>query len=211
MRDARRTQWAGTCQRASLSPMCLLVRPRALQFFFFTKAVSLLFVAPLHATLSVGQIYALKFVDVDGHTLSTADGHVSVVVLATTVDSEKARAVGDRVPEYCLGNPSYRMITVLNFTKKHILLGRKIATLLVRRRLNEEAKRLQPRYDAKKITHNARGDVFAVADFDGTVSSQLGGQPGATDFHVFVFGRDGELLKQWDNVPAADDLAAVLK
>jgi peroxiredoxin len=43
------------------------------------------------------------------------------------------------------------------------------------------------------------------------VSSQLGGQPEATDFRVFVFGKDGELRKQWDNVPAADDLAAVLK
>jgi hypothetical protein len=191
--------------------MCLVVRPRALQFFFFTKAVSLLFVVPLHASLSVGQIYALNFVDVDGRTLSTADGHISVVVLTTAADSEKARAVGDRVPEYCLGNPSYRMITVVNFTRKAPLLGRKIATILVRRRLNEEAKRLQPRYDAKKITRNARDDVFAVADFDGTVSSQLGGQPEATDFRVFVFGKDGELLKQWDKVPAADDLAAVLK
>jgi hypothetical protein len=81
----------------------------------------------------------------------------------------------------------------------------------VRRHLDEEAKRLQPRYDAKKITHNARDDVFAVVDFDGTVSSQLGGQLETTDFRVFVFGKDGKLLKQWDNVPAADDLAAVLK
>jgi hypothetical protein len=177
----------------------------------FVKAVSFLFVAPSHAALSVGQIYALKFVDVDGHTLSTADGHISVVVLATTANSEKARAVGDRAPEDCLGNPSYRMITILNFTKKHTLLGRKIATMLVRHRLDEEARRLQPRYDAKKITHNARDDVFAVTDFDGTVSSQLGGQREAADFHVFVFGKDGELLKQWDNVPNAEDLAAVLK
>jgi hypothetical protein len=103
------------------------------------------------------------------------------------------------------------MITVVNFTRKAPLLGRRIATMLVRRRLNEEAKRLQPRYDAKKITRNAREDVFAVADFDGTVSSQLGGQPEATDFRVFVFGKDGELRKQWDNVPAADDLAGILK
>jgi hypothetical protein len=42
------------------------------------------------------------------------------------------------------------MITVLNFTKKDILLGREIATTFVRRRLNEEAKRLQLRYDDQK-------------------------------------------------------------
>src|SRR5438132_11941772 len=99
------------------------------------------------------------------------------------------------------------MITVVNFARKDILLGRKIATILVRRRLNEETKRLQPRYDATKITRNARDDVFAVADFDGTVSSQLGGQPEATDFRVFVFGKDGELLKQWDKVPASHEQA----
>jgi hypothetical protein len=80
--------------------MCLPVGPRALQFFFFTKAVSLLFVVPLHASLSVGQIYALNFVDVDGRTLSTADGHISVVVLTTAADSEKARAVGDVLPNF---------------------------------------------------------------------------------------------------------------
>ena len=191
--------------------MCLLVRLRALQFFLSGKAVFFLFVVPLHATLSVGQIYTLNFVDVDGHSLSTADGHVSIVVLTTTAESEKARAVGDRVPDYCLGNPSYRMITVLNFTRKHTRIGRKIATMLMRHRLDEEAKRLQTRYDAKKITHNPRGDVFAVADFDGAVSSQLGEQPEATEFHVFVFGKNGALLKQWDDVPAADDLATVLK
>jgi hypothetical protein len=50
-----------------------------------------------------------------------------------------------------------------------------------------------------------------VADFDGTASSQLGGQPEATEFHVFVFGRNGELLQQWNEVPSAEDLAAALK
>ena len=93
--------------------------PRALIFFFFATAVSFFFAAPLHGTLSNGQRYALSFVDVDGHTLSTADGHITVLVLATTGDSDKARSVGDRVPDYCLGNPSYRLITILHFTNKH--------------------------------------------------------------------------------------------
>ena len=166
---------------------------------------------PLHAALSVGQVYKFNFTDVDGHTLSTSDGHVTVVVLTTTADREKARSVGDRAPDYCLGNPNYRMITVLNFTKKNTRIGRGIATMLVRHRLDEEAKRLQARYDAKKIARDARRDIFAVTDFDGTVSSQLGAELESLDFRVFVFGRSGELLQQWGDVPAADDLAAVLK
>jgi hypothetical protein len=191
--------------------MCLLVNLRAHQFFFFAQSISFLLVLPLDAALSAGQIYKLNFTDVDGRTLSTSDGHVTVVVLTTTADPEKARSVGDRVPEYCLGDPNYRMITVLNFSKKHSGIVRRIATMLVRHRLDEEAKRLQRRYDAKKIARDARRDTFAVTDFDGALSSQLGAQPGSLDFRVFVFGRNGELLQQWNDVPTAADLAAVIK
>ena len=165
----------------------------------------------LRATLFDGQIYALNFVDVDQHTLSTADGHVTVVVLASLADTARAHAVGDRVPDYCLGNPTYRMITVLNFNQKRTRAGRVIATILVRRRLDAEAKLLQRRYDAKKLAGDARHDIFAVADFDGRTTSQLGEQTGSSDFGVFVFGRDGKLLRQWNDVPSAAQLATVVK
>jgi hypothetical protein len=191
--------------------MCLLVSRCAFQIFFFATAVSFLLAAPLPAALSDGQIYALNFVDVDGHKLSTADGHVTVLVLTGTADSEKARAVGDRAPDFCLGNPMYRMITIIHFAKKHTAFGRKIATMLLRHRLNEEAKRLQARYNAKKITRDARTDIFTVMDFDGTAASQLGARSGAVGFHVFVFDQNGKLLQQWNDVPGAADLAAALK
>jgi hypothetical protein len=187
------------------------VSRRALQIFFFTTAASFFLAVPLRAVLSDGQIYALNFVDVDGRILSTADGHVTVLVLATTADSEKARAIGDRAPDFCLGNPTYRMITIIHFFQKHTAIGRKIATILVRHRVNEEAKRLQARYEAKKIARDARRDIFAVTDFDGTAASQLGTQTDSAGFRVFVFGRSGELLTQWSDVPSAEQLAAALK
>ena len=198
-----------------------LVTVRALRWFFVATGVSFFLAASLNGMLSNGQRYALNFVDIDGHKLSTADGHVTVLVLATTGDAEKARAVADSVPDYCLGNPKYKMITIITFTRKHTVIGRTIATTFLRHRIKEEARRLQARYDARKIVRDARSDIFTVTDFDGTAVSQLGGlaaaspsggvQTEATSFHVFVFGKDGELLKQWDNVPAADELAAVLK
>ncbi len=160
---------------------------RALQFFFFAAIALFLSVTILRGALSSGTTYSLSFVDIDGNKLSTADGHVTVLVLATTADWEKARAVGDRVPDYCLGNPDYR------------------------HRVNEEARRLQTRYDAKKIARDARTDIFTVTDFDGSGSSQLGEPAGATDFCVFVFGRNGELLAQWHGVPSAKQLAVVVK
>ena len=86
-----------------------------------------------------------------------------------------------------------------------------MATAFIRHRVREEAKRLQARYDAKKISRDAKSDIFVVTDFDGTVASQLGQSSGATDFCVFVFGKTGELLVQWHSVPSADELAAAIK
>ena len=192
-------------------PTCLLVRLRAFQFFFFMSVVSFSCTPPLRAALFDGQIYVLNFVDVDGHTLSTADGHVTVVVLTTLADTAKARAVGDHIPDYCLGDPTYRMITVLNFNQNRTRAGRIIARMLMRHRLDAEAKLLQRRYDARKLAREARRDIFAVADFDGRTTSQLGAQTGSSDFRVFVFGRNGKLLRQWDDVPGATELATVVK
>jgi hypothetical protein len=187
------------------------VSVRALQSFFCATGLSFFLAASLHGMLSNGQRYALNFVDIDGHKLSTADGHVTVVVLAMTGDSEKVRAVVDRVPDYCLGNPRYKMITIVHFMRKHTSLGRKIATAFLRHRVKEEAKRLQARYDAKKIARDARSDIFTVTDFDGATWSQLGGQTEAANFHVFVFSESGELRHQWNNVPSAEELAAGLR
>ncbi|PYL29043.1 MAG: hypothetical protein DMF39_07805 [Verrucomicrobia bacterium] len=154
--------------------------------------VSLLGTVPLSRGFSHGQRYRINFVDVDGNSLSTADGHVTVLVLMTPEDREKARSIGDRAPDYCLGNPSYRMITVLNFTRRRTQIGRNVVTMLVRHQLDEEAKRLQAR-------------------FDGTISSQLGAESAAAGFGVFVFGRNGELLQHWDDVPSAQELASAVK
>ena len=143
----------------------------------------------LLADLSLGQIYALRFVDVDGNTLLTADGHVTVVVLTTQSNIDQARAVGDRVPAYCLGNPAYRMALM--------------------RHLNAEASRFQSRYNEKNIIRDARRDIFVVADFDGAATAQLGARFESADFRVFA--RNGELLQQWNDVPSAEKLAAVVK
>ncbi len=184
---------------------------RALQFFFFIATLFSLPAARVHGALSIGATYSLSFVDIDGNKLSTANGHVTVLVLTTPADREKARTVGDRIPERCLGNPNYRMITIIRFTRRHTVVGRRIATALVRHRVNEEARRLQARYDGKGIARDARKDIFIVTDFDGSVSSQLSEPADATEFWVLGFARNGELLAQWHGVPSAEQLAAAVK
>jgi hypothetical protein len=160
---------------------------------------------------TIGEKYRINLVDVDGNTLSTADGRLTTVVLINQSNIDKARGVGDRIPDFCLGNPRYRMITVLAFEKNHSKPVRMLLNSLMRRRLDSEARRLQSRYDQLKIARNARQDVSAVADFDGTIITQLGAQPTADLFRVFVFDRNGELLKQWNDLPKSEELADVLK
>jgi hypothetical protein len=186
----------------------LLVSVRALQIF---SAALLLSATSAPGALSTGNTYPISFVDVDGNKLSTADGHGTIVVLTTAADREQARTVGDRVPDFCLGNPAYRMITIVNFTGRHTEIGRRIAIAFIRHRMHEAGKRLQARYDSQKISRDAKGDIFVATDFDGTIASQLGQPAGATDFCVFVFGQTGKLLAQWHSVPSTDELAAGLK
>ena len=159
---------------------------------------------------TAGETYRINFADVDGNALSTADGHITIVVLVNKANIDKAHAVGDRTPDFCL-NPMYRMITVLAFEKQHSKPIRALLTSLMRRRVDSEARQLQARYDRLKITRNARQDVFAVADFDGGITTQLKSQWSAGLFRVFVFGRNGELLKQWNDVPSGEELAVALK
>jgi hypothetical protein len=189
----------------------LFVNVRALQIFLSLATAFFLPVTLVRGELSIGTTHSISFVDIDGNKLSTADGHVTIVVLTTSADREEARTVGDHVPDFCLGNPAYRMITVIHFTSRHMAIGRRVATAFIRHRVDEAAKRLQARYDAQKISRDAKSDIFVVTDFDGTIASQLGQSAGATDFCVFVFGQTGELLAQWHNVPSAEELAAVVK
>jgi hypothetical protein len=185
------------------------VRCRALQLFF---ALNAFFTAlSVDAELAVGQKCAFNFTDVDGNKFSATDGRVTTIVVTPPGKVDKARVVGDRAPDYCLANPIYRMITILNFEKQHSSPVRMFLSAIVRKRLNGEGKRLQQRYAARKITRDPRKDVFAVADFDGSAVAQLGISHGSTTFQVFVFGRTGELLQRWSDVPTAEDLAAVIK
>lgn len=200
------------CQCGTSSAICLVVSTRALQIFFSIVTALFLAAIPARGALSTGTTYSISFVDLDGNKLSTADGHNTIVVLTTPADREQARTVGDHVPDFCLGNPAYRMITVVHFTGRHMEIGRRVATAFVRNRMGEAAKRLQVRYDGQKISRDARGDIFVVTDFDGTIASQLGEQQsGATDFFVFVFDPKGKLLAQWHSVPSMDELASALK
>lgn len=165
---------------------------------------------PTPVELRVGSTYALTLTDIDQRPLSTSDGHVTIITVVTRKDEQKAQAVGDRFPTAYLGNPHYRLITLVNFQQKLFAPFRGIALSIIRHRLDQEAKELQKVYSAKQLNRNPRSDLFVVADFDGKSVSQLGIVPSSTEFAVFAFDSSGRLIKRWNDAPTADALLAVM-
>jgi hypothetical protein len=188
------------------TPLRAFVRP--LQYFFLA---SILATTPASATeLRPGTIYPLTFTDVDRHQLSTSDGHVTIITVLTRKDEQKAEQVGERVPHVYLGDPKYRLITLVNFQRGIFPLFQRMINAIIRNRMDAEAKDLQKIYSAKHLTRDPRSDIFVVADFDGKAVSQLGIAASSSEFAVFVFDGRGRLIRRWNDVPSADALAAAL-
>ena len=161
--------------------------------------------------LRLGETYPLTLTDVDQHQLSTADGHVTVITVVTRKDEQKAQMVGDRFPHSYLADPKFRLITLVNFQRKILSPFHGLALSIIRHRLDSEAKELQKIYASKRINRDARGDLFVVADFDGTTLPQLGFDAKSTEFGVLVFDGKGRLTKRWNDVPSNEALTAALE
>jgi hypothetical protein len=186
----------------------LRVFARSLQYFF---CVAFLVATPAQAIeLRPGNTYSLSFNDVDRQQLSTSDGHVTIITVVTRKDEQKAQQVGDRVPRVYLGDPKFRLITVVNFQKGIFPPLQGMIMAIIRNRLDAEAKELQKIYTAKHLTRNPRSDIWVVADFDGKAVSQLGIAPTSSEFAVFVFDSRGRLVRRWNDVPSVEALTAAL-
>jgi len=160
--------------------------------------------------LRLGNAYPLAFTDVDQYQLSTSDGHVTIITAVTGKDEQKAQMVGERFSRIYLGDPRYRLITVVNFQQKIFLPFRGIVAAIIRHRLDVEAEERQKIYSARHLNRNSRYDIFVVADFDGGMASRLDVAPASTEFAVFVFDGRGRLVRRWNDVPSADALTAAI-
>ncbi len=186
----------------------LRVFARPLEYFFLA---AILAGTPVRANeLRSGNVYPLTFVDVDRQQLSTSNGHVTIITVVTRKDEQKAQQVGDRVPHVYLGDPKFRLITIVNFQQKIFPPFRGLIMAIIRSRLDAEAKELQKIYTTKHLTRNPRSDIFVVADFDGKAASQMGIAPSSSEFAVFVFDGRGRLVRRWNDVPNVDALSAAL-
>lgn len=187
--------------------LSILLAP-ALFFFLFANLFAAT-PAPSNE-LHPGNTYSLTFTDVDRHQLSTSDGHVTIITVLTRKDEQKAEQVGERVPHVYLGDPKYRLITLVNFQRGVFPPFQGMINAIIRMRMDSEAKDLQAVYTAKHLTRNPRSDIFVVADFDGKAVSKLGIDASSSEFAVFVFDGRGRLVRRWNDVPSAEALSQAL-
>lgn len=162
------------------------------------------------ADLQPGSTARLTFRDVDGNNLSTAAGYVTIITVATRQDEGNAKAVADLVPDRYIGDPRYRYVTLVNFERKLARPLHGLTRAIIRQRLDAEAKKLKPKYEAKKIARDPRRDIYVVADFDGSAVAQLGLAPESQQLAVFVFNREGKLIQRWNELPPNDSLARAI-
>ena len=174
---------------------------------FFAFLLLVIVASAAAAALQPGERHRLTFRDVDGNNLSTSDGHVTIIAVVTRHSEEKARQISQRVPDHCIGDPKYRYVTLVNFQRGLAGPFHGITRAVIRGRLDSEAKALQQKYTAKKLTRDARRDLYVVADFDGSAVTRLGMSPDSNDVAVFVFAGDGKLIERWIDVPPEDALA----
>ncbi len=157
-----------------------------------------------------GIIAPLTFEDVDGNELSTADGHVTIITVVTREAGDEARIVAEQVPDRFIGDPKYRYITLVNFQGKLPGVLHGVTRGVIRGKLDAEAKKRKPQYEAKHLARNPRRDIFVVADFDGKAVSQLGVSPDSRDLQVFIFNGEGKIDRHWTDVPPSDSLGKAL-
>jgi hypothetical protein len=185
---------------------------RSLHLFFLVAAILTDHSALASSDLvEIGKTYKLTFTDVDQQELSTADGHVTIIAVMVKADADKARILGERVPTEYKGNPVYRLVTLINFKKAISRVLQPATKAIIRYQLDREAPRIQSIYKAKGLDRHARRDLFVIADFDGTAVATLGLDVSNDTFSVFLFNREGRLLRRWNDVPSAVDLAAALR
>lgn len=162
------------------------------------------------AELATGSIHAFTFEDVDGGTISTTDGHVTIITVVTRQNETKARQVADLVPDRYVGVPKYRYVTLVNFQRNLAGPFQGLTRAIIRNRLDAEAKTLRPDYAKKHLSRDPRNDLHVIADFDGSAVTRLGLPVAGNQVAVFLFGGKGKLLARWNEVPPGDALPNAL-
>jgi hypothetical protein len=174
-------------------------------------ALALLVEAAAAAPLQPGTVHDLSFRDIDGQDLGTAAGHITVITVTTRAQENEARAIAKLMPHRYLGDPKYRYATLVNFEGKLPAPLRGLTRIIIRNRMDAEARQLKPKYEAKQLTRDPRKDIYVIPDFDGNGVTRLGLSLDSNEAAVFLFDSRGKLLARWHGVPPEEAFVKALE
>lgn len=171
-------------------------------------SAALLFVTGAAARAETAFTFNIR--DVNGNTVSLANGHVTVVSIVNRGNQHDARVVADRVPRRYYGDERLQMIVVGTLQKKIPGLFHNFVLALFRRRVELEARRLQPIYQSRAVKRDPRGDIHLVPDFTGDEAARFDVPISDNRLRVYLLGRDGRVLADWRRIPESEEMAAAL-
>ncbi len=158
------------------------------------------------------QAASLQAIDVDDRPVVLNSPGAVTAVISSSPDTQNAtRDAGAQLDRY-RGRPDFRLVIVVDLRDSLAGIVGGYVRDRMKQNLDAEALRLRPFYRANGNPHNPRPDLEAIPDFDGKIVDSLHWDKDPARLRVTVFGRDGHVLRRWDDLKDYRELdAAVTK
>ena len=152
----------------------------------------------------------LGVTDVDGRSVVlNAPGAVTAVISSSQDTADATRDAGAVLDRY-RGRADFQLVIVVDLRDSLAGIVEGYVRSRMKQNLDAEAVRLRPFYLANGNHHDPRPELEAIPDFSGQVVDALHWDKDASRLRVTVFGRDGRLLRRWDNLKDYRELDAVV-
>jgi len=152
----------------------------------------------------------LPATDVDDRAVVlNAPGAVTAVISSSPQTEKATRDAGAQLDRY-RGRADFRLVIVVDLRDSLAGIVGGYVRDRMKQNLDAEALRLRPFYRANGNPRNPRADLEAIPDFDGRTVDSLHWDKDPAHLRVTVFGRDGHLLRRWDDLKDYRELDTVV-
>lgn len=160
--------------------------------------------APTSAKLPpVPKIHA---VDADNHNVVLNKPGIISLVLCTGEDSQDAARRAGRSMYPLQGRPDFQLVVVVDLRDSLANWVPSIVLSQMRSNLDKESPDLKPYFLANGNKGNPRDASHVIADFHGTLCTQLGWTESSDELRGLLFGADGREIKGWNKIGDMDQL-----
>jgi len=163
----------------------------------------------LARTVCFGADLALE--SINGRTARIGEG---IPVMVTVIDDKQANAArraGDLVSDEAIAHRQILQVTVVNFQNRLQPSMHRISKAQMELDLKKAATRLVPIYRRLGVSHSPNDDLYAIADFDGSVSGKLGVDSAQDPVVVLLYDGRGRPVARFNGVPGPTQFARHLQ